>query len=102
MKKNPFLSNHEADKEKKPEEIKNKSIAEMSNNNFNKTKQYVLEAEKDTPNNNIQNLNNYSNSMKIQRKGNIKLGNSNIKLNFDYKKQSKDNTPITLMHINRK
>jgi hypothetical protein len=78
------------------EENKVKSIEKIieDNNNYQKTKKHLLESEKEHANlNNISNL-----TMKIGKKGNVKLGNnSNIKLNFDYKKNGKDNMPITLM-----
>jgi len=73
-----------------------------NNSNFAKTKQYMIEAEKENPalNGQMNKINNY-NTMKIPRKGSFKLGNS-IKLNFDYKKQAKDNMPITLINLIRK
>ncbi len=103
MKKNPFSSNYELDKDKKADEIsKNRHFDKTveNNSNFAKTKQYMVEAEKENPALNGQ-INCNNNTMKIPRKGSFKLGNS-IKLNFDYKKQAKDNTPITLLHINKK
>lgn len=106
MKKNPFYSNHDSDKDKKTDEVsKNRQLEKIveSNSNFAKTKQYMIEAEKENPalNGQMNNNSNHNNTMKIPRKGSFKLGNS-IKLNFDYKKQAKDNMPITLMHVNRK
>lgn len=103
MKRNPFSSNHEQEK-KSDEASKNRQLEKIaeSNSNFAKTKQYMIEAEKENPtlNGQINNIN-HSNTMKIPRKGSFKLGNS-IKLNFDYKKQAKDTMPITLLHNNRK
>ena len=106
MNKNPFSSNHESDKDKKADEVSKNRLLEKiveNNSNFAKTKQYMIEAEKENPALNGQMSNNihHNNTMKIPRKGSFKLGNS-IKLNFDYKKQGKDNMPITLLHVNKK
>lgn len=105
MKKNPLFTNHDSEKEKKNDEIyRNKQLEKIveNKNKYANTKHITIEPEKDNPPINGQiNKISYNNTMKIPKKGSFKLGNS-IKLNFDYKKQAKDNMPITLMQINRK